>query len=177
METYYPVLYQGEQVGQVTLTEQGGRTQAAVSCRRDNAGLFRAYLLCERGEYPLGVLEPRGEEMCLRRTVRTGELQALGVIWRGEMRMSYAFSRPDGWQSLERAEAFFTADAELSRLAAGIQGGLWRREGSGRLLALPYAPERPFPLAPLFCFARVETIRGSVYAVYRFEEGDRPAFH
>ena len=56
----YPVLYQGDQAGSVTLTAQGGRTQVEVSCRRDNTGLFRAYLLCERGEYPLGVLEPKG---------------------------------------------------------------------------------------------------------------------
>ena len=56
----YPVLYQGEQAGQVTLTARGGQVQAVVSCRRDNTGLFRAYLLCEKGEYPLGVLEPRG---------------------------------------------------------------------------------------------------------------------
>ena len=88
----YPVLYRGDQAGHVILTVQGGRTQVEVSCRRDNGGLFRAYLLCEKGEYPLGVLEPKGENMGLRRTVRSGELQALGTIWRGELRMSYAFS-------------------------------------------------------------------------------------
>ena len=89
----YPVFYRERQMGEAAVTDQGGRTQVEVSCRRDNGGLFRAYLLCERGEYPLGVLEPKGEHMGLRRTVRTGELQALGAIWRGELRMSYAFSR------------------------------------------------------------------------------------
>ena len=173
----YPLVYQGEQVGEVALTAQGGRIQAAVECRRDNTGLFRAYLLCERGEYPLGVLEPRGERMGLRRTVRAGELQALGAVRRGEMRMSYGFSRSDGWEALEDAAAFFRRDRQLACQAAGLSGALWRQEGKTRLLALPYAQETPFPLPSLFCFARIRTIRDRAYAVYCFDEEERPAFH
>ncbi len=173
----YPVLYQGEQAGQVTLTARGGQVQAVVSCRRDNTGLFRAYLLCEKGEYPLGVLEPRGEHMGLRRTVRAGELQALGTVWRGEMRMSYAFSRSDGWEALEAGTGFFQKDPWLSRQAAGLSGALWRREGGLRLLAIPWSPDHPFPLPALFCFARTQVIRGSACVVYRFDEEERPVFH
>ena len=173
----YPVLYQGEQVGEVTLTAQGGRTQAAMSCRRDNTGLFRGYLLCEKGEYPLGVLEPQGASMSLRRTVRTGELHALGAVWRGELRLSYAFPRKGGWEALEDAGAFFQRDGLLARQAAGLQGGLWRREGEARLLALPYDPEQPFPLPSLFCFARIQEIQGRPYVLYRFDGEERPAFH
>ncbi len=172
----YPVLYQGDQAGSATLTHQGGRIQVEVSCRRDNRGLFRAYLLCERGEYPLGVLEPRGERMGLRRTVRTGELQALGTIWRGELRMSYAFSSQTQWQPLAAAGDFFQRDPLLSRMLAGTGEGLWRQERNGRQLALPYQADRPFPMVPLFCFAQIQTIGGQSYAVYRFDKEEHPIF-
>ena len=172
----YPVLYQGEQVGQVTLTDRGGRLSVEASCRRDDSGLFRAYLLCERGEYPLGVLEPRGGSMSLRRTVRTGELRAMGAVWRGEMRMSYAFSSREVWEPLASAERFFQKDALLAREAAGLEGGLWRREGNGRMLALPYAADQPFPLTALFCFGRIRSIRGRAYVVYCFDGEEHPVF-
>lgn len=172
----YPVLYSGSQVGSAAVETHGGRTQVEVSCRRDNGGLFRVYLLCEKGEYPLGVLEPRGEYMGLQRTVRTAELQSLGTVWRGEMRMSYAFSHQTQWQPLRSAEEFFQRDALLAREAGGIQGGLWRRERDQRQLAFPYQTDRPFPLATLFCFAQIQTIEGSAYVVYRFDEGGHPVF-
>ena len=172
----YPVLYQGDQAGSVTLTAQGGRTQVEVSCRRDNTGLFRAYLLCERGEYPLGVLEPKGEGMGLRRTVRTGELQALGSTWRGELRLSYAFAHQTQWQSLAAAGEFFQRDAQLARELSGIPGALWRQERNVRLLALPYRTDQPFPITTLFCFAQIQTIQGQAYVVYRFDRDDHPVF-
>ena len=172
----YPVFYQGEQTGTAAVSVQGARTQAEVSCRRDNRGLFRAYLLCERGAYPLGVLEPRGESMALRRTVRTGELQALGRVCRCEIRMSYAFSGGETWEPLEKAEGFFPGDGRLARQLAALPGALWRRERDQKLLALPYAPDRPFPLPELFCFAQIRTIRGESYAVYRFSGAGEPVF-
>ena len=172
----YPVFYRETQIGKAAVTPQGARTQAEVSCCRDNSGLFRAYLLCERGEYPLGVLEPRGERMGLHRTLRTGELQTLGRILRCEIRMSYAFSRQETWEPLATAEGFFGRDANLTRQAAAVPGALWRVERGQKLLALPYASNRPFPLPSLFCFAQIRTIQGSSYVVYRFSEAGNPLF-
>ena len=172
----YPVLYRGDQAGHVILTIQGGRTQVEVSCRRDNGGLFRAYLLCEKGEYPLGVLEPKGENMGLRRTVRSGELQALGTIWRGELRMSYAFSHQTQWQPLAAAGEFFQKNPQFARELANIQGALWRQERNVRQLALPYRLDQPFPMTALFCFAQIQTIEGQAYVVYRFDPGEHPIF-
>ena len=172
----YPVFYRERQMGEAAVTDQGGRTQVEVSCRRDNGGLFRAYLLCERGEYPLGVLEPRGESMALRRTVRTGELQALGRVCRCEVRMSYPFSGGEAWEPLDAAADFFRRDNALARQLAALPGALWRRERDQNLLALPYAPDRPFPLPALFCFAQIRTIQGESYAVYRFSGAGDPVF-
>lgn len=63
-----------------------------------------------------------------------------------------------------------TIDREL----ADISGALWCVKGGVRLLALPYAQDRPFPLAELFCFARVETLRGREYVVYCFDGNGCP---
>ena len=171
----YPVLYHDEQVGQVAVEIQGTRVQVFVSCQRDNSGLFRGYLLCEKGEYPLGVLEPRGERMELRRTLRAGELRALGAIWRGDIRMSYAFARESTWEPVKAAGEFFQRDPHLARGVEKIEGALWREERGQRQLALPYAPERPFPLVELFCFAQVRLIEGKSYVIYRFDREDHPA--
>ena len=91
--------------------------------------------------------------------------------------MSYAFSRSDGWETLEAGTGFFQKDPWLSRQAAGLSGALWRREGGLRLLAIPWSPDHPFPLPALFCFARTQVIRGSACVVYRFDEEERPVFH
>lgn len=172
----YPIYYESQQVGTVNLLEQGGRTQVEVNCHLDGAGLYRAYLLCQQGEYPLGVLEPHGEEVCLRRTVLTGEIGRLGPVRYGEVRMSYAFSSGRSvWRELSSGEQFFQKDRELfALLSQEHKGGRWRQEGDLRYLALPYDPEQPFPLPRLFCFARIQSIGGCSYAVYAFDREERP---
>lgn len=170
----YPVLYGDDQMGTVTVTEQGGRTQIEVSCRRSNAGLFRAYLLCQKGEYPLGVLEPRGDRLSLRRTVLTNGLKNLGTIWRGEARMSYAFAGRSQWQSVEAAEQFFQKTPHFSEALAELRGALWQRAGDNRLLALPYECSQPFPLPELFCLARIMAVDGKTYVVYAFDREEQP---
>lgn len=172
----HPIYYENRQVGTIVLLEQGGRTQVEVSCRLDGSGLYRAYLLCQEGEYPLGVLEPRGEDVYLRRTVLTGELRRLGPVRYGEARMSYAFSSGRSvWKNLEQSEQFFHRDQELSALLPPERRGVrWRQEGELRYLALPYDPRQPFPLPRLFCFASIQSIGGSSYVVYAFDREDQP---
>ena len=172
----YPIYYEGRRVGAVQLLEQGSRTQVEVCCRLDRTGLYRAYLLCRDGEYPLGVLEPLGEETCLKRTVLTGDLGRLGPVERGEARMSYAFSSGRGiWNTLGMGERFFQRDRELSALlTAGCPGARWRQAGDRRYLALPYDPGQPFPIPRLFCFARIQSIEGRSYVVYTFDREERP---
>ena len=62
----------------------------------------------------------------------------------------------------------------LLREAAGERGALLRREGEGFSLAWPFRPEEPFPLTPLFCFARVEELAGAPHLVIPFRPGGCP---
>ena len=38
----------------------------------------------------------------------------------------------------------------------------------------PYDPARPFPLTPLFCFARIRRIGSRDYAVFAFDDRGDP---
>ena len=49
-----------------------------------------------------------------------------------------------------------------------------REEKSGKLLALPYSENAPFPLAELFCLAHIGTVDGRKCVIYRVNEKNSP---
>ena len=65
---------------------------------------------------------------------------------------------------------------ELRSLLAGQRGVLVCREGETLLLACPWEKRQPFPLVPLFCFARLRCVGSRYFLVFAFE-GERPAFY
>ena len=78
------------------------------------------------------------------------------------------------WRKLETGPFF-----RLSRLDCALartRGGLCCREQGDSFLALPYAPDAPFPLEELFCFAEVRRIADKDYVVYRLNEKKEPIF-
>lgn len=168
-----PVFCQGTPAGRLTLTETGGRVRAEMDCPLDSTGLFRGFLVCRNGEKTLGVLEPRGERMCLCRMLLPEELRALGPAERGELRLSFAFRQAQGWQALPCPEQFFRK-APFGPTLRGLEGALWRESRDLRFLALPFHSARPFPLVTLFCFAQIEIIQGRPFAVFAFDAGENP---
>ena len=168
-----PVFCQGAPTGKLMLEETGGRIRAEMDCPIDRTGLFRGYLICRNGEKSLGVLEPRGERLRLCRMLLGEEIRALGAAGRGELRLSFAFRREEGWQSLPHPEQFFHR-APFGPALRDLKGALWRESRGLRLLALPFDSTRPFPLVTLFCFARVEDIQGRPFAVFTFDAKECP---
>ena len=80
------------------------------------------------------------------------------------------------WKSVPDPETVFRAPWLRKRLR-GMEGALILRPGEGRrYLALPYDSKRPFPLPTLFCLASVRTLNGVRYAVFAFDEEERPVF-
>lgn len=58
-----------------------------------------------------------------------------------------------------------------------LSRAMWRQLAGGRTeFALPYAPDRPWPLPELFCFAAVRTVGDRRCIVYAFDGGRRPVF-
>ena len=63
-----------------------------------------------------------------------------------------------------------------ARWETALRGALVRRS-EGRLeLAVPYSPQRPFPLPELMCFAKFAIIGGENRIIYAFDEQKTPIF-
>lgn len=159
--------------GTVALRPEGVRTEVRVAMEDPGDGLYRASLVGERGELPLGVLEPEGPgRLGLLRRPYSRDMAAIGPPVRGEARCSFPF-REDAWQAAERPGRLFQSPFLRTRLE-GVSRA-WRRERGGLLLlAIPLEEDGPFPLEALFCLARVERVAGTLCAVFAFQ-GEEPA--
>ena len=55
-----------------------------------------------------------------------------------------------------------------------LSGAMVREEKRGKLLALPYSENAPFPLPELFCLAHIGTVDGRKCVIYRVNEKNSP---
>lgn len=62
------------------------------------------------------------------------------------------------------------------RWELALRGALVRREGERLCFALPYHPDRPFPLTELMCFAQLIRISGQEHIMYAFNAKKEPIF-
>lgn len=164
-----PLLLSGVRTGEVRTAEDG--CVRAVCARRED-GLYRAYLEGEEGRALIGVLEPRDARMTAQRRFSREELAALGSLRCGRAVCSFLFGQ-DGWG--DPPPRFF-GDERLERARKAVEGARFRRTGERRELALPYAPDAPFPLEELFCLARIQSVCGRLCAVYCVDGDGRPIF-
>ncbi len=169
----FPLLLDGRSAGELSSEQTGLYTWFSARCSLPE-GLWCAWVVGDQGELRLGVLEPMGTQGTIRRRF-SGRLTApLGHILRGEVRQLEGHKQ-DGWEAAAAPEAFFRAPW-LRRRLKGTTGALTRAAENTRYLALPYDQRKPFPLTTLFCFARLQRIGTSFYAVYRFDAQERPIF-
>lgn len=163
----------GDPAGKITLEPAGSRVEICSSMPAPGDGLYRVVLIGERGEMPLGVMEPDGAALKLRRRPYRRDVASLGKILRGEARRSFTFAAARSWRRTERPAELF----ESRWLREGLKNcgpALWRREQGMLRLALSYDPKAAFPLEKLFCLARVERIDGKRWVVYTFDREEQP---
>lgn len=168
-----PLYCQGERRGEVTLAlwgPNGARTEICASMEDPGDGLYRAFLLGEAGELPLGVLAPEAGRLTACRRVYHRDLKPLGELLRGEARRSFRFEEAGlCWKETSCPAQLFRSRFLTDRLRPF--GQAWqRREGSILLLALPLEEGRPFPLEALFCLGRIQRVEGKRCVVYAFRE-------
>lgn len=173
-----PLYCQGERRGEVTLSlwgPNGARTEIIASMDDPGDGLYRAFLLGERGELPLGVLAPENGRLTVCRRFYHRDLEVLGKPVRGEARRSFPFENTgDGWRETRCPARLFQDEFLVERLR-GVGRGWWRRDGGVLLLALPLENGKPFPLEALFCLGRVQRVEEVRCVVYAFQE-ESPVF-
>lgn len=174
----YPILLEGAPAGELTAEDESLYTWFTARCPLPEGGepLWCAWAVGDRGELRLGVLEPQGDRIgTIRRRFSRQMTAPLGRVLRGELRPA-GQKEPEYWEEAPVPERLFRARWLRQRLR-GVQRGLIRTAGGGvRELALPYDPQKPFPLTTLFCFARLRTIGEGRWAVFRFDGEDRPVF-
>ena len=68
------------------------------------------------------------------------------------------------------------SDPLLRRVYCDSRGAFWRPEDDGFSLAYPLSCRSPFPLPPLFCFARAECLGDRGWWVFSFTRDGLPCF-
>lgn len=147
-----------------TVTEQGPRARIEVWRPDDGAGLYKVWAAGAGGSCLLGTLAPEGGQLCLRRTLSVDSLRRQGAwpIQRLEESLFFSFG--------DRERAIRFQDPVLEESARDLPQHLVQRESEGFSLSFPYSPSAPFPLLPVFCFARVEGGR----LIFSFQENGMP---
>ena len=174
MEERFPLAEGG---GWLTVREEKGRVWCQAQLPNDSKGLYKCWLAGPGGMALLGTFVPQGDCLRLERTLSVDELKRQGA-WPPEGAQAVlAFSfggeqpPPRGWVR-EHAPGRLMGEPLLAQAAGGP--ALLRQEAAGFSLAYPYRPDRPFPLTPLFCFARLEELEGRPYLRFPFRSGGCP---
>lgn len=161
--------------GSLTVREEGVRVRLEAVRPDNGLGVYKVWVRGAGGRMLLGTLEPENGLLRLGRTLSRRSLEQAGCwpVSGGEAVLAVPL-RPagSGWRREERPGRLLE-DAVL-RESAGEGALLLRWEEGGFSLAAAYDPDRPFPLAPLFCLGHVEDVGGRLHLVYCFDNAGRP---
>ncbi|NLF35298.1 MAG: hypothetical protein GX585_04960, partial [Clostridiales bacterium] len=95
----------------------------------------------------------------------------------GEIKLTFSFgpdALPKGWSREGSLARLFPKDPLLARTAEQVGAALIRRGKRRFQLAVPWDVRAPFPLHPLFCLAKTETLNGADYLVFSFDAAGTP---
>ena len=148
MEQKFPM-----EQGWLLCRETGGRAELTMEVPGGSRGLYRGYVLGERGLMDLGTLLPEGNVLRLRRTFPVERLRSQGCwpVTGGRVQMTYAFTGqpaaapPRGWKEPGPGETGSPDGPVPSSPGAG--GGGCSAGGRMRPSAWPTpgTPAVPFP--------------------------------
>lgn len=158
--------------GRLCLTEDGAFVRCEATRPNDGRGIYKVWLQGRGNDFLLGTLIPEGDGLRLCRRVSRDSLERADCwpVKSGRCVLALSFLRK-GW--VREAVEPRMSDSILRRAARGLSA-LVREDGDGFAIALPFDTARPFALAPVFCFARMERVEGRLCAVFRFDAQGRP---
>ena len=177
----FPLYLNGRSIGELTVTREGLYDCFRVECSPPDQEIYRAYAVGEQGRLRLGILEPEGEVFGIRRKIPVRETAEAGKLVCGQLQTleeepwSAVFTPEADWRAVPHPERLFRSSFLREQLR-GISGVLIQEQAGCRFVALPYSGRRPFLLASLFCFARIQRISGREYAVFAFDRDENPVF-
>lgn len=149
----------GETVGEVQVEEEGLYEVFHARFFQMPDGLHWVYAVGSRGSMRLGVLEQQGSEGVLLRRLSKQMLRPIGTI--------QAFRLGDAsvevpWTEIRLGTTWWSKLSDTP-------GSKTKVEGTRRLLAVPYQPQKPFPLMGFFCFCKPIVIQEIPYLMLILE--------
>lgn len=159
--------------GTLTLQQEGAWVRIQAQRKDDGRGLYKVWVHGRSGQMLLGTLAPEGGQLCLRRRLSCSELERCGCwpVTGGRSVLAFSFRRDAGTR--EDHPEQLVQDAVLRQALRGKSVLLRRTEGGFQLL-LPFEVGQPFPLVPLFCLSKLQTVEGQRYAVFFFDREGKP---
>ena len=167
----FPLLWEGKAIGELSAEKETLYTWFTVRCRLPEERIWCAWVVGDRGELRLGVVEPQNG---IRRRFSHQMTAPLGKLLRGELRPA-GDRTEENWTAAPEPDRLFRTPW-LRRQLRDVRGALTRTAEAGKFLALPYDEKQPFPLTPLFCLAQPRNIGGKRYLVYAFDGKEWPVF-
>lgn len=158
------------------LEEANGKATIEARREADGKGLYKAYAVGPAGRCLLGTMTPHSSGLAIKKTLAVDALRQKGCwpVRRVETSLAYSFERPSdppaGWRTLPAPPL----DDPLLCRCAQRSGGWWQQTPAGATLAYLYSPSRPFPMEPLFCFARLGRLGGKPTLFFSFDSAGRP---
>ena len=160
--------------GTLTLRLDETRVQLDAVRPRDDRGLYKVWLLGQRGgRMLLGTMAPEGNVLRLRRTISQGELERAGC-WPAagaEAPMAFPFQGGERWYREAHPERLIRDPLLRGQVKDPM---LCRKDGEGFQLAAPFRTDGPVALEPLFCLARPQRLKGKIHLVWTFDREGRP---
>lgn len=164
-----------------TAKEQNGKITVTVDRPLDNSGLWRAYAVGPGGSRCLlGTLTPGGGRLSLRRVLSVDGLRQRGCypIASVEAALAHSFSPAPpplpGWSDPPRQLPW--PDDLLSAAYAAAPKSRYQSADDGFTLAFPCRANGPFPMLPIFCFARCACLHGQLLWLFSFDQEGMPRF-
>lgn len=168
-----PLLLQGNGVGELRVRREAEETLFCLQCELPSGKLWSVWLVGSAGELRLGIPLVEGKNLVLEKRFSHRMTDPLGQLLYGELRSSCEQKKVD-WKPVGNGARFRTA--WIQKQLQMWSGVLYCPGEDGCAIAVPYVPEKPFPLMPMFCFVRLQTIRDRPYLVLRLDAEEHPIF-
>lgn len=172
----FPIQLEGKSVGQLTMREEPLYWVCEAVCHVSTESIWRITLTGEKGTFRLGVPEPAGDCLTIRRRVSKQEIEPLGRIVGCTLTGGSSVVKPaDSWTPVSTPAELFRSAVLRERLQSPGEA-LTQEQNGVRLLAFPMDVRQPFPLPMLFCMAHLRCIGGHWYVVFAFDKKENPIF-
>jgi hypothetical protein len=168
-----PLLQNGNDVGEMTMRQEGQETVFCCRSSLSGEGLWSLWAVGDRGELRLGMPRIEGNYVVLEKRFSLRMTEPVGRLLYGELRCPQQ-EESLCWNPIKEGNVFHTP--WLARQLQNWPGVLWCKVGKDRMVAVPYDPKRPFPLMPMFCFASLQRIDACIYLVVRLNGEECPVF-